>query len=192
MSILNREWTDFEKWSMGILAAIIIVIILGLYKYGTSGEVKLIIANDVDNFGRCLDRELFIINELSEDAEEIKISFDVDHFTRQGAIHIEYGDEREELITSVTKTLLPRKSYIPIEHGIDYEKSIIVIPRLRPQEYIHLYFGGESVIDIDVSRSRTRLLENQESDLMDKPRVVSAVRKNGIVEIQRIEKCNTE
>ena len=175
-----------KKWGIPII--LVIATIIGVAKYYMYGEVSVTIASDRDKYGRCIDTEFFVINESNTDALDIVISFDVDYFTLQRSVQVEYGDEREELISSVKKTLLPRKQVIPVEHSLDYENNKLTIPQLKPNEYLHIYYGGETVLDSERAIQRMNLLEKRGGDLMNKPRVSSVVRKDGKVAIRKINK----
>ena len=188
MDFFQRKWTDAEKWAMGIVSALVIAAIVGIVNY-KGGTVKVTIASDIDEYGRCIDREFFVINETAADAFDIVISFDVDYFTRQGVVSLEYGDEQEELITSAMKTLLDRQPFVPVEHRTDHEQNKFVIPRLKPGEYLHIYFGGETIVEVESANRRTKLLEKGTPGLMDKPRVLTAVRKDGNIAINRVREC---
>ncbi len=153
------------------------------------GKVTATIASRKDNFGRCIDSEILIINGSKNTSTNIVISFDVDHFTRQGAIEIVYGDEKEMLISSGIKTLLKRKKYYYVEHYIDYQQSKIIIPKLNPKEYLNLYFSGEAIKDPEMAEARQRLLIKKEISLMNKPQVLSITRDNGDVKIIRKHRC---
>jgi hypothetical protein len=185
------KWKRFlEKWGMAIfIFGLVIASAIGVALYYLYGEVAVTIASDRDKYGRCIDRELFVINKSNTDALDLVISFEVDYFTRQRSVQVEYGDEHEELISSARKTLLPKKQFIPVEHSLDYDNSKLTIPQLKPSEYLHIYYGGETVLDSEKAILRMNLLEDKNSDLMNKPRVSSVVRKDGKVAIRRIKDC---
>jgi hypothetical protein len=185
----RRPWTDAEKWAMGILSALIIAAITGTIVMLFDGKVRLTIASDRDDYGRCIDTELFIENHTKTDAKEIVISFDVDHFTRKGYLELEYGDRQDEMISPAKETLLPKKPFVPVEYSMDGKLGKLTIPNLKPGEYLHIFYGGEVVLDLDGSEKRAKLLREGDVDLMNKPRVASAVRRDGTVSISRVRDC---
>ena len=69
----SNEWSDSKKWAMGILGSILIASIIALFTYLNTGEVKLFIASVKTDNGRCIDRELFIVNETDEEIEDIML-----------------------------------------------------------------------------------------------------------------------
>lgn len=188
MSFFNRKWTDAEKWAMGIAAALLIAGLLAIPQF-LGGDVTLEVASKRDAFGRCIDTELLLRNRTKNDATEIKIVFDVDFFTRQGTVAAEYGDERDQLIPPSQQSLLPRGPYTPISYEMDPRTSVLTVPKLQPGESIHIFFGGETVLEGERAAARERLLMAKEPDLMDKPRVKSAHRKDGKVKLIRTVTC---
>jgi hypothetical protein len=185
----KRERSKLEIWTKRVIFLTAVLGIIGtlltLKDRIMVGKVQLTIASARDDFGRCIDRELFIINNTKTNASDIVISFDVDYLTRQGVVGLNYGDEDEELITSAVKTLLPRKPFVRVEHRMDDQDSKLTIPELKPGEYLHIYFGGETIKDNERDAVRRELLKKGERALMNKPRVATASHKTGPVDITR-------
>jgi len=186
-----RQWTDAEKWVMGLLSAAIFAT-TGLVWKAFEREVVATIANGLDNFGRCVDKEIRIANETSKDSIDLLISFEVDHFTRHGFIAIEYGDEREQMIPPARKTLIPRSDFVPIKVILDAEASTVSVPKLQPGQRVHLFFGAETVYDTELSAKREKLLWARDADLMNKPRVTAITRKDGEVSLERVFGCRPQ
>ncbi|UCV04961.1 hypothetical protein [Dechloromonas denitrificans] len=147
------------------------------------------IASTRDKNGRCVDVEVLLRNDTKADATDIEIAFAVDHFTTQGTITLEYGDERDQMIPSGQKTLLQRQPYIPIQFRFDPSANVLHVPRLQPTQYLHFYFGGESVNEQERANSRERLLAAQDPSVMDMPHVTAVTRKDGSVLVKRAVKC---
>ena len=157
--------------------------------FSDTGKVELRIARQIDNYGRCVDREFFILNKSKNSATNIVLSFDVDYFTKRGDIKIQYGDEKDALITSAMTTLLPRMPYFKVQYSLDYSTNQIKIPVLKPTEYIHFHYAGETIMKFNISKTRNDMLKAKDSRLMDKPRIISATRKNGTIKVHHVIKC---
>ena len=165
MAFFNRTWTDAEKWAMGIVASLVVAALLAIPRL-VGGDVTLEVASKRDVYGRCIDAELMVTNGTRADASDIKITFDIDYFTRQQAVSLEYGDERSQLIPPGQQTLLPRGAYAP-----------------------HLYYGGEPILEYEHAAARSKLLAAKDPALMDRPRILSAYRKDGEVKLKRVLAC---
>jgi hypothetical protein len=186
---LLEPWTDLQKWLMG-LAAVALAALAG-YVWVRSGEgVVADIASNRDGYGRCVDAEIRLYNGSNADASEVVIAFDVDHYTRSAAVAVEYGDEREQLVAPGRETLLKRGTFVPIEVKLDQTKSTLAIPRLKPGEAVHLFFGGDLVLDRVRADARERQLLDGVAELMNKPRVATITRKDGVVNVRRIDHCS--
>jgi len=188
MSIFDKPWTDGQKWAMGIASAVLVALIVSVPKL-FGGEVAVSIAEARDIYGRCVDAEVFVENNTKADAEDIVIYFDVDYFTKEGSVELEYNNEAGSLITSVSPTLLPRLPFISVAYGFDPTKNAIVIPVLRPNEYLHLFIGAEVLKNPVRANARRELLIKRESELMNKPKVLRATRKDGTVHVKRVIQC---
>lgn len=191
MSFLSREWSDAEKWVMGLLAAVILAGGAAVWN-AFGGGVVAVIGSKRDLHSRCIDAEIVLRNESKSDATDIALSFDVDYFTRQGTVLLEYGDEQKMLVPPGQRTLLPRQPFIPVANEFDQKANVLHVPSLRPGEYLHLYFGGETVVESDRASARERLLISKAAELMDKPHLISAVRKNGTVTLRRVVQCTAQ
>jgi hypothetical protein len=189
MKMIKRQWTDAEKWVMGIVSAILVAGILAIISYLTSGSVDLRIASEKDRYGRCIDTELLLENQTDADARGIEIVFSVDYFTERGDIEIRYGDWKEQMRTSGMKSLLPEREYLHVDYTVDSNNHKILVPHLKPKQYLHLYFGGEVMLGGFDHAPRERLLFEGDPDLMDKPRVMSVTREDGTVKIKRVHGC---
>ncbi|MFN3986048.1 MAG: hypothetical protein ACK4KV_11185 [Rhodocyclaceae bacterium] len=185
-----RQWTDAEKWAMGLVSVAVIAITSWLLR-PTDGDVVATVASGLDNFGRCVDKEILIINETEKDAIDLRLAFDVDHFTRNRFMSIEYGDERDQMVPPGRKTLIPRGDFVPIEIRLDTETSTLVVPRLQPKQRLHLFFGAETVHDTESLAKREKLLLARDPELMTRPRVASITRRDGQVRVTRLAGCNS-
>jgi hypothetical protein len=191
VGLLNREWTDAEKWISGLVSAALIA--AGAAIWGSlSGDVVADIASKRDRHGRCVDAEVSIRNDTKSDALDIEVAFDVDYFTRQGAVALEFGDEQDQLIPPGERTLLPRLPYVRIPASMDQTHSILRVPRLKPGQYIHLFHGGEPRLDSGMADARDKMLAAGDKSLMDKPRVSTVTRKDGSVVVRRVIECPTK
>ena len=188
MAFFNRTWTDAEKWAMGMVASLIVAALLAIPRL-VGGDVTLEVASKRDAHGRCIDAELVVRNGTKADASDIKITFDIDYFTRQQAVSLEYGDERSQLIPPGQQTLLPRGAYAPVTNTFDPVTGILLIPRLQAGESVHLYYGGEPILDYGHAAARSKLLAAKDPALMDRPRILSAYRKDGEVKLKRVLAC---
>jgi hypothetical protein len=188
MGFLSREWSDAEKWTMGLVSAAVLAG-AAAFVHSLGGDVVAEVASRMDKYGRCVDAEILLKNDTRADALEIEIAFDVDYFTRQGTVALEYGDEREQLIPPGQKTLIARRPYTPIPTIIDQQSSIVRVARLQPGQAVHLFFGGELVLEPDRAQARERLLAAKEAQLMDKPRVAAITRRDGQVVLRRTIPC---
>lgn len=188
MSFFRRDWTDAEKWVMGIVSA---VVLAGGAAWWSSlgGEVVTEVASQRDRYGRCIDAEVLVLNNTKADATELEVAFEVDRFTTQGSVLLEYGDEKSQLIPPGQKTLLLRRPYLAIASIMDQKRNVLTIPVLKPGQYIHLFIGGETVVESERFAARERLLIDRDPGLMDKPRVVRVSRKDGEVKIDRVLRC---
>jgi hypothetical protein len=187
MSFLKREWTDAEKWFMGIVSAVLLA--AGATWWATLDNVVAEVASLRDRYGRCIDAEVVLRNDTKADAELVEVAFEVDFFTTQGTILLEYGDEKSQLIPSGQKTLLPRRPYVPIAYTMDQNRNVLTVGVLKPGQYIHLFLGGETVVDSKRADARDGLLVARDASLMDKPRVVGISRKDGRVKLRRPIGC---
>jgi hypothetical protein len=190
MSFFNRNWTDAEKWAMGIASTAVIGAFSLMYNT-IAPSVVAEIASARDKYGRCVDVELFLRNETKADAVDIEIAFAVDHFTTQGTIALEYGDEVDQMIPSGQKTLLQRHPYIPVPFKFEANLNLLRVPRIQPAQYLHLHFGGESVHDQERANIRERLLVAKDKSVMNTPHVIAVTRKDGSVSIKRVVKCKS-
>lgn len=189
MGLFERDWSDAEKWGMGLVSAVILAAGAALYN-SLGGEVTADVASKRDLDGRCVDVEVLLRNETRADALDIEVAFDVDLFTRDGSVALEYGDERDQLIPPGHQSLIPRLPYIPLPYKMDHARSLLQVPRLKPGQFIHLYFGGESPIDATRAEARDKLLAaGADPALMVKPRVASVSRKDGSVTLRRVVDC---
>ena len=189
MKLIERQWTDAEKWIMRIIAGIVVAGILALFSSLSSGSVELKIASEKDRYGRCIDTELLLENQTAVDARGIEIVFSVDYFTERGDIEIQYGDRKEQMRTSAMTSLLPEREYLRVDYTVDSENHKILVPHLKPKQYLHLYFGGEIPVDGFDQTPREQLLRGEDPALMDKPCVVSVTRENGTVKVKRVHGC---
>jgi len=189
MNLFSREWSDTKTWVMGILSALIVAAIVGLFSI-ERGNVVLSVARSIEQGGRCVDKELFLENNTNLDALDITIDFSVDYFTSRGDVAINIGDEKEQFITSAMQTLLDRQPFIAIPHVLDEKNSIVSIPRLKPGQYIHLFYRGDTVYNVEAAEKRSNLIrENNAPELMSKPRVISSSYKDGKVKIDVVIEC---
>ena len=62
--MFGGEWSDTKTWVMGILSALIVAAIVGIFSI-ERGNVVLSVARAVEQGGRCVDRELFLENILT-------------------------------------------------------------------------------------------------------------------------------
>ena len=174
---------------MGIVSALLVAGFLAAVSYSPAGSVELEIASERDRYGRCIDTELLLSNRTSADALEIEIVFSVDYFTERGDMEIQYGDRKDQMRTSAMTSLLPEREYLRVEYTVNTEHHKILVPQLKPKQYLHLYFGGETPVDGFDQTPRQRLLSSGDPEIMDKPRVASAMRKDGTIEIKRVHEC---
>lgn len=188
MGLLDRDWSDAEKWGMGLVSAVLLAGGAALYN-SLGGEVTADVASKRDIGGRCVDVEVLLRNETRADALDIEVAFDVDLFTRDGSVALEYGDERDQLIPPAQQRLIPRLPYTPAPYAMDQARNLLLVPKLKPGQFIHLYFGGETPIDTTRAEARDRLLAAADPALMNKPRVVSVARKDGSVILRRVVDC---
>ena len=189
MNLFSSEWSDIKTWVMGIISALIVAAIIAIFSI-ERGNVVLSVARAMEQSGRCVDKELFLENNTNSDALDITIDFSVDYFTSRGDVAINIGDEKEQLITSAMQTLLDRQPFIAIPHTLDEKSSIVSISRLKPGQYIHLFYGGDSIYNLEASEKRGNLIrENKAPELMSKPRVISSTYKDGKVKIDVVIEC---
>lgn len=191
MGFLRRKWSDAEKWTMGLVSAALLAGAAALVN-SLGGDVVAEVASRRDNYGRCVDAEVRLRNDTNSDALEVEIAFDVDHFTRLGTVALEYGDERDQMIPPGQKTLIARLPYTPIPITMDQESSIVRVARLQPGQAVHLFFGGELILEPDRARAREGLLFAKDAQVMDKPRVRTVTRKDGRVDLRRTIPCNSQ
>ena len=188
MGLFNREWTDAEKWVSGLVSAAVLA--AGAIAWNAlSGDVVAEVGSRRDRHGRCLDTEIHLRNDTKADALDIEIAFDVDYFTRQGSVAVEYGDERDQLIPPGERSLLTRRPYIPVPAAMDQKQSVLRVPRLQPGQYVHFFHGGEPRLEPARADARDLLLQARDPALMDKPRGSSVTRKDGTVIVRRIVTC---
>ena len=173
---------------MGVISALIVAAIVATCSMERI-KVFLTVARHLEPSGRCVDKELFVENRSDVDALDISISFEVDYFTSRGDLAINYGDEKEQLITSAIVTMLDRKAFIPIPHSLDEKNSVINIPRLKPNQYLHLFYGGDTIYNSDSANKRTLLLDEQAEELMGKPRVIDSSFKDGSISVDVAIEC---
>ena len=191
MGFWRRKWTDGEMWAMGIAAAVVIAGLGALWGAISRRDVLLEVARSRDLYGRCVDAEVRLTNMAELDAEDIVIAFDVDYFTRRGDVILIYGDEVEILRSPSDPTLLKRTPYRKIPVAMDSAAGTLSVPRLQSGQAVHLFFGGESIADYDAGTARLALLSSKTSNLQDKPRVLSATRKDGRVVRRLVADCSS-
>ena len=193
--INHRKFTYQDGFaSLGIIISLIGVVI-ALPPPENSGAVRVSVGSRIDDYNRCVDAELLIENLSEQTANDIELAFDVDYFTKHHrAMDIEYGDEKEQLIPPSKKMLLARKPYISVNHAMDYENSKMVIPKLKPNEYLHLYYNRETVKDWDQWKVRDELLKGEKppAELLNRPRLISATMDDGTIEIKRVIGCRVD
>lgn len=152
------------------------------------GKVSATIGSTIDGYGRLIDTEILIENMTEKAASNIIITFDVDHFTSTGCFVLRYGDEKEKLITTVSKTIIDRKKYIPIDYSFDPEHNRLIIPRLLPKQYLHIYLISETRTKKcgDRFEARKELLRKKDQSLMDKPKISGIHYSEGFVKMIRV------
>lgn len=174
---------------MGIISALIVTVIITTCSVERE-KVFLTVARSLEPSGRCVDKEIFIENSSDIEASDITISFDVDYFTRRGDIAINYGDEKEQFITSAITTKLERREFLSIPHSLDEKNSVVSIPRLKPGQYLHLFYGGDTIYDLQSANKRDALIDSKSPELMNKPRVIDSSYKTGALSVDVVIECN--
>ena len=154
------------------------------------GKVTATIASAIDNYGRCIDKEILIENTTNKVAKNVRISFDFDYIAESGDVIINYGDEKAARMTSVSKTIINRRKYYPVQYEFENDDNVVVIPALQPKQYLHLFFEGEISTDKRRAEAREKLIKSKTAGFMNKPRVASIHYDGGYIEILRVPKHN--
>jgi len=142
-----------------------------------------------DTFGRCMDMEIVIVNNMDKPALEIRAPIKVDPLAEQGAVVPFYGTLKDLMVEPSEKTLAPRKTTFYVPYRFDPKEFVLRIPKLAPGERIHLRYA-ESAKDDDLAKTRNDLVESKYDGFMDKPLVGPISYKDGCAKIKRIVKDN--
>ncbi len=187
MSILKKE-------PLAVLT-LIVTLVLGFVNNEAfmslfRGQLIATIASSETSDKQCIDREILIINKSDTVAKNIRVNLEFDFITRRGDVEILYGNALHMLIPSGQSLLIESGPMSTVPYSYNSKDAVIQVPKLSPNEYIHLHYGGYENINSTSGKAREKNIRNGDEQFIDKPKVASVLFDSGVAKIERATKSN--